>query len=69
MEIDYAGSTLWISSIFGWYSSDFGRSKRDIILSLRPYMMEEKKKWIEDNLSSLSIRYLPYNWNLNSTLQ
>jgi GH15 family glucan-1,4-alpha-glucosidase len=69
IEIEPASGTLWMSAIFSWYSGDFGSSNREIVLSLLPYLREEKKAWIEKNLSTLFIRYLPYNWNLNSTLQ
>ena len=69
MEIDRQNATLWISSIFEWYKEDFGQSIHDTVLSLLPYVSSEKKEWIEKNISSMSIRYLPYNWNLNSTLK
>jgi len=69
MEIDRQTSTLWLSAIFGWYSGDFGGSDRETVLSLLPYVKEESKVWIEENLSSMHIRFLPYNWHLNSTLQ
>ncbi|MCX6179618.1 MAG: glycoside hydrolase family 15 protein, partial [Chlorobiales bacterium] len=69
MEIDHQTRTLWISSIFGWYSGDFGHNTRETVLSLLPYMTEEKRVWIEKNITGLHIRYFPYNWHLNSTLQ
>ena len=69
IEIDRQSTTLWISSIFNWYQEDFGISKRETVIALLPYLTEEKKEWIEKNLSSMRIRYLPYNWHLNSTLQ
>ena len=68
-EIDRQNNTLWMSLIFQWYQGDFGNSTRETILSLLPYMDKEKRTWIEENLDSLSVRYLPYNWNMNSTLQ
>ncbi len=69
IEIDRKGKTLWISSLFQRYSEDFGSSTRKIILSLLPYMDEEKKAWTEENLDSLLIRYVPYNWNMSTILQ
>ena len=69
MEIDRQTRTLWLSAIFGWYSGDFGRNHHETVLSLLPYVTEENKAWIEQNLSSMHIRFLPYNWNLNSTLE
>jgi GH15 family glucan-1,4-alpha-glucosidase len=69
VEIDRMSGTLWLSAIFDWYSSDFGHSNRDIVLSLLPYMTGDNKEWLEQNLSTLSIRYRPYNWNLNSVLE
>ncbi len=69
MEIDRQTGTLWISSIFSWYKSDFGSSTHDTIRSLLPYLSPEKKEWIEENLSTIRVRFTPYNWHLNSTLQ
>ena len=69
IEIDRQSTTLWISSIFDWYQEDFGSSKRETVHSLLPYLTKDNKEWIEKNLTSLRIRYLPYNWHLNSTLQ
>ncbi|NHQ60806.1 DUF547 domain-containing protein [Chlorobium sp. BLA1] len=69
MEIDRKHNTLRLSPVFDWYSGDFGRTRREIILSLLPWVGEEQKGWIEEHLSSLHVRYLPYNWNLNSALQ
>ena len=69
IEIDRKGKTLWISSLFQRYSEDFGSSTRKIILSLLPYMDEEKKAWTEENIDSLLIRYVPYNWNMSTILQ
>ena len=69
IEIDHETNTLWMSLIFEWYHGDFGNSSRETILSLLPYMDEEKKAWIERNIDSLYLRHLPYNWNMNTTLQ
>ncbi|MEI8186165.1 MAG: glycoside hydrolase family 15 protein [Chlorobiaceae bacterium] len=69
IKLDTQSNTLWISSIFSWYKEDFGSSNRDTVLSLLPYVPPEKKEWIEKNLSSMHIRFLPYNWHLNSTLE
>ena len=69
VEIDRTSNTLWMSLIFQWYHGDFGKNTRETILSLLPYMDEEKKTWIKENLDLLHLRYLPYNWNMNSILQ
>ncbi len=69
MEIDRQNKTLWISSIFSWYNSDFGSRTLDTIRSLLPYLSSEKKEWIEENLSTICVRFTPYNWHLNSTLE
>ncbi len=69
MKIESQSKTLWISSLFQRYGEDFGSSTRKIILLLLPSMDEEKRGWIEENLDSLHIRYLPYNWNMNTSLQ
>ena len=69
MEIDRQNNTLWLSSIFSWYKEDFGSTTLDTVRSLLPFVPAEKKEWIEQNLSTMLVRFLPYNWHLNSTLQ
>ena len=69
IKIDRQSNTLWISSLFQRYREDFGSSTRKIILLLLSSMDEEKRAWTEKNLDSIHIRYLPYNWNMNSILQ
>jgi GH15 family glucan-1,4-alpha-glucosidase len=69
VEIDRQSNTLWLSLIFQWYHGDFGKNTRETIQSLLPHMDEEKKAWTEENLDLLHVRYLPYNWNMNSILQ
>ncbi|NTV97650.1 MAG: DUF547 domain-containing protein, partial [Chlorobiaceae bacterium] len=68
MEIDRQKKTVWLSPVFEWYNTDFGKNGQHILTVILPYLQETDKTWIENNLSSLRIRYLPYNWNLNSSL-
>ena len=69
IKIDAQSNTLWISPIFSWYKEDFGSSKRDTVRALLPYVSSEKKEWIEQHFSTMHIRFLTYNWHLNSTLK
>jgi GH15 family glucan-1,4-alpha-glucosidase len=68
LEIDRKNKTVWLSPVFEWYRRDFGSNNRDTLVSILPYLQETDKEWIENNLTSVRIRHLSYNWNLNSTL-
>ncbi|MEI6692855.1 MAG: glycoside hydrolase family 15 protein [Chlorobium sp.] len=65
LVIERGNKTIWLSPIFSWYRRDFGRNNSETILSILPYVTPENKLWISNNLSCLTILYLPYNWNLN----
>jgi hypothetical protein len=58
--------TLFISMIFKWYKSDFGRSDRALLDTLLNYLDEGKDKtFLKKNRNQIRIRYQPYDWNLN----
>jgi hypothetical protein len=54
------GNTLHVSSIFKWFSDDFG----DIGKYVRKYAAGELKKGLESN-ADIRIKYLDYDWSLN----
>ncbi len=58
--------TVWISRIFKWYKTDFGRSNEALIDTLLRFLDEgEKKTFLRENRERIRIRYQPYDWNLN----
>ena len=50
--------TVYLSQIFSWYTSDFGKNNKEVIQYINTYRnqkFEEKYK----------VKYIPYNWSLN----
>jgi hypothetical protein len=58
------GNTLYVSSIFKWFSEDFND---DIIGFFQKYAMGKLKSDIHTRKSSLKIKYLDYDWSLNGS--
>lgn len=59
--------TVSISMIFKWYKTDFGGSDQAILETLLNYLDEgEKKNFLKEKKDQIRIKYLPYDWNLNT---
>jgi len=56
------GNTLYVSSIFKWFSEDFND---DVIGFFLKYAKGEIKKRLETNRDNIKIKYLDYDWTLN----
>jgi hypothetical protein len=56
------GQTLYVSSIFKWFSEDFSN---DIVSFFLKYAKGDLKKRLEDNKSKINVKYLDYDWSLN----
>jgi GH15 family glucan-1,4-alpha-glucosidase len=67
--LDRDKKTLFLSQIFMWFRNDFGKTDREAVKFILPYLREEDKNYIEKNLDSLRIDYLSYDWNLNRSLK
>jgi hypothetical protein len=67
---DASGSTLEVSKIFDWYSDDF---QRDAVGSVRKFLISQAASLGDGSITqqqlgkpAVSIRFLPYDWRLNS---
>ncbi|ASQ91610.1 glycoside hydrolase family 15 [Prosthecochloris sp. GSB1] len=69
LEIDRERQTVRLSEIFKWYERDFGRDKTEVVGYLLRYLDGDTAGYLRENTHKLIIDYLPYNWNLNSTLE
>lgn len=61
------GSTLWVSSVFKWYATDFvpGRMTAASLLAvLEPYLDPRMAQAIQDGQPAL--KFLGYDWSLNA---
>jgi hypothetical protein len=54
--------TLYVSSIFKWFSEDFND---DVVGFFLKYAQGDLKKRLEDNKSKIKVKYLDYDWSLN----
>jgi len=57
-------STLYVSSIFKWYSEDFDE---DIVGFFRKYARGDLEVRLKKQAGEIQIRYLDYDWSLNGT--
>jgi len=53
-----AEKTVYLSQIFEWYGSDFGKNKQEVIEYINNYR-------VNDFDGSHKIKYYPYDWTLN----
>jgi hypothetical protein len=61
-------ATVFLSSIFKWYKSDFGGRDQSLMETLLTYLDEgEEKDFLKENRDRVRIRYQPYDWALNQT--
>jgi hypothetical protein len=56
------GRTLYVSSIFKWFSEDFDN---DVVGFFLKYAQGDLKKQLEDGKSKIKVKYLDYDWSLN----
>jgi len=66
-KFDLKTKTAWLSSIFSWYQKDFGKDKYDALLAASEYAPDDIRKSIEADPRSWKIKFLSYDWSLNST--
>jgi hypothetical protein len=60
----FEGDTLWVSSIFKWFSGDFNN---DPVGFYRKYAEADLKGLLEEKGHRIQVKYLDYDWSLNGT--
>lgn len=58
----FEGNTLYVSSIFKWYSEDF---KEGIVEFFKQYARGELRDKVQGNQKKIKVEYLDYDWSLN----
>ena len=59
---------LRLSSIFKWFAADFG-GREGIINFVSSHLLDETERtWLLKARGRVSLRYKPYDWNLNGTV-
>jgi hypothetical protein len=56
------GKTLYVSSIFKWFSEDF---HDDVVGFFLKYAQGDLKKQLEESKGDIQVKYLDYDWSLN----
>ena len=59
-------NALYLSSIFKWSAKDFGGRAGIIEFVLSHLSDKPELLWLSDERSRVSLRYKPYDWNLNN---
>ncbi|MCG8618910.1 MAG: DUF547 domain-containing protein [Desulfobacterales bacterium] len=78
VRVDHGHKTIWLSSIFKWYKSDFSESSLTVenediasgdipplIAYINHYLPPEAAAVLTDAAVSYPIRFVPYDWELN----
>ncbi len=58
-----------LSQIFKWYARDFGLDNRQVLDFAANFTTATIRDYLLENKDKVSIKYLPYDWNLNRTLE
>lgn len=61
-HLKVTGNTLYLSSLFDWYASDFEGATGDILDFVRQYASDQMAATLPENPR---IRYIDYDWRLN----
>lgn len=64
-RVDRERRIIYLSPIFSWFRSDFKGSRESIIKFILPFLSEDERNLISENLNFWRIRYTRYDWNLN----
>lgn len=69
VKISLEENTLYLSSIFKWFASDFGGREGIVDFVLSHLSDEVEILWLSKAHSRVTLRYRPYDWSLNSQAQ
>ncbi len=62
-RVDAKNKTLYLSSIFDWFKSDFVKKSGSVEKFIAPYLSAADRKTVAGG--GLSLKYTDYSWNLN----
>jgi GH15 family glucan-1,4-alpha-glucosidase len=70
MELDIERQEIRLSRIFQWYAGDFGKTQEELLGFIMRFAGDEARGAIRGyGEKNPRIRYLPYNWDLNRSLE
>ncbi len=65
-RFDLSTRTAYLSSLFKWYLKDFGAGDQGMLLAAAAFAPEKVRVSIVADPGAWSIKYLEYDWSLNS---
>jgi hypothetical protein len=67
--LDVEKNTVYLSQIFQWYADDFDKNQSAVLKYILHYADEKMKQYVLGNINNIKVQYLPYDWNLNRSLE
>lgn len=64
LRVDLDTGEVWVSRILKWFSDDFA-GEAGVQLMLIQYAPAEQSAWLRKNRNQYSVKYFPYDWDLN----
>lgn len=68
VQIVFEENSVYLSSIFKWFAADFGGREKIIDFLLSHFSDTPEGTWLMQHRGRVSLRYKPYDWNLNGTV-
>ena len=65
LRIDRDSEDVYVSSIFNWFSEDFGKAE-GIVAFITKYAPEADRPWLREHADEMDLVYLDYDWTLNA---
>lgn len=64
-KLDENKNSIYLSEILDWYKFDFAENEKDVVLYGTRYLDEKGLNYINKNIKTINIKYIPYDWKLN----
>ena len=60
-------NNVYLSKVFKWFGEDFERQSGSVLNAIMPYLPASDQAFLNQHRNNLSIRYMGYDWTLNSS--
>lgn len=64
-ELNNEKNIVYLSEILDWYKFDFAENEKGVVLYSTRYIDEKESNYINKNINTINIKYIPYDWKLN----
>ena len=69
VRLNKEDGVLELSMIFKWYKKDFERTGKTLLEYISQYMTDGDREYLQDNMKNIKIKFIDYDWALNSVDQ